>query len=207
MRPKLIFGDFKANHFIKSERNWMFKTFKANHFNISEQKRILESFDENWIQTANEAKKQCWQLWYEISLRYQIRAFRQFQICRRAGELPRVSWQDSRREEPLENRPIGDQLGRQPTNHRRGRPIANLAPNCISEMYQLKTCFGNSRKWSGVGIVWYLKRLTISTKNNNVMMMKYVFTISVAKFHCQLEKPRLSANISFICVTLFFSTH
>ena len=43
--PKLIFRDFKANHFIKSGRNWMFKTFKANHFNISEQKRIFKSFE------------------------------------------------------------------------------------------------------------------------------------------------------------------
>ena len=50
--PKLIFKDFKANHFIKSERNWMFKTFKANHFNILEQKRIFKSFEEN----ASESK-------------------------------------------------------------------------------------------------------------------------------------------------------
>lgn len=102
----------------------------------------------------------------EISLRYQIRAFRQFQICRRAGgvRLPRVSWQDSRREEPEVVRPMGSELRRNSTNERRAGPIANLAPNCISEMYQLKTCFDNSRKWSGARIVWYLKHLTVSTK-------------------------------------------
>ena len=120
----------------------------------------------------------------EISLRYQIRAFRQFQICRRAGgvRLPRVSWQDSRREEPEVVRPMGSELGRESTNERRAGPIANLAPNCISEMYQLKTCFDNSRKWSGARIVWYLKHLTVSTKSNLEMVMRNVWRI----FFCKL---------------------
>ena len=120
----------------------------------------------------------------EISLRYQIRAFRQFQICRRAGgvRLPRVSWQDSRREEPEVVRPMGSKLGRESTNERRAGPIANLAPNCISEMYQLKTCFDNSRKWSGARIVWYLKHLTVSTKSNLEMVMMNIWKI----FFCKL---------------------
>ena len=120
----------------------------------------------------------------EISLRYQIRAFRQFQICRRAGgvRLPRVSWQDSRREEPEVVRPMGSKLGRESTNERQAGPIANLAPNCISEMYQLKTCFDNSRKWSGARIVWYLKHLTVSTKSNLEMVMMNIWKI----FFCKL---------------------
>ena len=119
----------------------------------------------------------------EISLRYQIRAFRQFQICRRAGgvRLPRVSWQDSRREEPEVVRPMGSELRRESTNERRAGPIANLAPNCISEMYQLKTCFDNSRKWSGARIVWYLKHLTVSTKSNLEMVMMNVWRIFFCK--------------------------
>ena len=130
-------------------------------------------------------KSWCWKLWSEISLRYQIRAFRQFQIRRRAGgvriRLPRVSWQDSRREEPAVARPIGNQLGREPTNEKRAGPIANLAPNCISEMYQLKTCFDNSRKWSRAGIVWYLNHLTVSSKSNPEMVMINVLRIFFCK--------------------------
>ena len=129
----------------------------------------------------------------EISLRYQIRAFRQFQICRRAGgvRLPRVSWQDSRREEPEVVRPMGSEIGRESTNERRAGPIANLAPNCISEMYQLKTCFDNSRKWSGARIVWYLKHLTVSTKSNLEMVMMNVWRI----FFCKLFSLRCSYQI------------
>ena len=48
--------------------------------------------------------------------------------------------------EPEVVRPMGSELGRDYTNEGRAGPIANLAPNCISEMYQLKTCFDNSRK-------------------------------------------------------------
>ena len=133
----------------------------------------------------------------EISLRYQIRAFRQFQICRRAGgvRLPRVSWQDSRREEPEVVRPMGSELRRESTNERRAGPIANLAPNCISEMYQLKTCFDNSRKWSGARIVWYLKHLTVSTKSNLEMVMMKGF--SFAK--CFLCCVRTKSSHSHMC--------
>ena len=162
MWPKLIFRDLKANHLIKSGRNWMFKTFKANHFNILKHKpKFWKVFKEITLKRERDQKVNV-ENW-EIRLRYQIRAFRQFQMCRRAGGvesesgwIPRVSWQDSRREEPALARPIGSKLGRESAYEKRGGPIANLAPNCISEMYQLKTCFDNSRKWSGPGLsdIW-----------------------------------------------------
>ena len=71
----------------------MFKTFKANHFNISEQKRIFKSFEGNHFKSERGQKVNV-ENW-EISLRYQIGAFRQSQTCRRAGGVESESGSQS----------------------------------------------------------------------------------------------------------------
>ena len=96
---------------------------------------------------------------------------------------------------------MGSKLGPVSTNGRRGSPIANLAPNCISEMYQFKTCFGNSRKWTGAEIVWYPKRLTISTKSNLEMVKRNDFIIKFQILFWKLVEGWFSILCSLQTIT------